>query len=362
MRLKHIYSIGFFLFLGLITSCSSDKPSVPKDKTYLPIARGEANVILVIMDTADWTSEIGLTLKDIFSEFVPGLPQSEPYFKIRNINPLKLNSVLKSAKNMIYLSTIDNKSSQGRKMMEFFTDKSLKKITEDSSLFMRPQSDMYAKGQEILHLFGQNKNQLLSHLKQNKLRLRNYFLSKENARVAKNIFKVREKGIEKKLAETHGFKFNIPYGYDLAKDLRDFVWVRTIDPDFEKNIFVHYAPYNSKEPFNDVLAFREKITSTYMRDIEKPEIYMTLQGDGNEYQQVKEMSFNDKYSKEARGLWMLNDISSGGPYISYTFVDESQKRLYYLEGYVYAPGGNKRVHMQEIEIILQSFLSGKEII
>jgi len=88
---------------------------------------------------------------------------------------------------------------------------------------------------------------------------------------------------------------------------------------------------------------------------------MTLQGDRDEYQQVKEVNFKGKYAKEIRGLWMLNDISSGGPFLSYTFVDESQKRIYYIEGYVYAPADDKRIPMQEMEIILKSFVSGTDL-
>lgn len=362
MKLKNILPFGLFLLAVCLSSCSSDKSSKKsKEKSYLPVARGEANVILVVMDTADWDGQIGNTLRDVFSEYVPGLPQAEPYFKIRNINPNKLNSILKSAKNMIFLTTLDNKSSQSRKMMENFTDESLKKIASDTSLFMRPQKNQFAKGQEILHLFGQTKGQLVQHLRQNKMRLRNYFLDVENKRVAQGIFKVREKALEQNIAETHGFKFNIPLGYDMSKNLKDFVWVRFLDPEFEKNIFVHYRPYNTKVPFDDPLTFRESITSTYMRDVEKPEIYMTLQGEDGEYQQVEEVNFKGKYAKESRGLWMLSNISAGGPYVSYVFVDESQKRIYYLEGYVYAPAGDKRLLMQEIEIILQSFVSGEDL-
>ena len=95
-----------------------------------------------------------------------------------------------------------------------------------------------------------------------------------------------------------------------------------------------------------------------MRDIQKPEIYMTTQ---SERANIREVSFQGKYAKECRALWKLSDISSGGPFVSYVFVDESQKRIYYLEGYVYAPGEDKRTFMQEVEVILQSYQSGEKL-
>ena len=95
-----------------------------------------------------------------------------------------------------------------------------------------------------------------------------------------------------------------------------------------------------------------------MRDVEKPDVYMTTQDVPH---QVQEVNFNGKYAKETRGLWKLSDISGGGAFVSYVFVDESQKRMYYLEGYAYAPSKDKREFMREIEVILSTFKSGKEL-
>lgn len=358
MTLKNIPNLFILLVTLFVASCSSDSTKKAGSKSHLPVARGEANAILCVMDTTQWNGPVGEALRDIFSDYVPGLPQDEPYFKLRNINPLKMNNILKTGKSMIFVSTMDNQGAQSRAMQNYFTSTSLEKILNDTSIYRLPQKDQFARGQEILHLFGQTEDQLVAHLKRDKDVLRNYFLNIENQRISSALFKVREKQIEKTLRETHGFDFQVPYGYDLAKNQRDFVWVRLLDPEYEKNIFVHYRPFNSREPFEDVLAFREEITSSYMRDVQKPDIFMTLQ---NENMNIREVNFKGKYAKELRGLWKLSDISGGGPFVSYIFVDESQKRLYYLEGYVYAPSKDKREFMQEMEVILNTFRTGKEL-
>ncbi|MEP5363970.1 MAG: DUF4837 family protein [Reichenbachiella sp.] len=358
MTLRNTHYLFIFLISFLTVSCSSDTAKNGGSKSHLPVARGEANAILCVMDTTQWNGPLGEALRDIFSDYVPGLPQDEPYFKLRNINPLKMNNILKTGKSMIFVSTMDNQGAQSRAMQNYFTSSSLEKILSDTALYRLPQKNQFARGQEILHLFGQTEQQLISHLKRDKEVLRNYFLTIENERISKAVFKVREKQIEKTLRETHGFDVQVPYGYDLAKNQRDFIWIRLLDPEYEKNIFVHYRPFNSREPFEDVLAFREEITSSYMRDVQKPDIFMTLQ---NENMNIREVNFKGKYAKELRGLWKLSDISGGGPFVSYVFVDESQKRLYYLEGYVYAPSKDKREFMQEMEVIINTFRSGKEL-
>ncbi len=98
---------GLFILLTLITaiSCDPGNQNKSKAKSHLPVARGEANAILAVMDTAQWNGRLGQALRDIFSVYVPGLPQDEPYFKLRNINPLNLNSILKTGKSMIFVST-----------------------------------------------------------------------------------------------------------------------------------------------------------------------------------------------------------------------------------------------------------------
>ena len=47
--------------------------------------------------------------------------------------------------------------------------------------------------------------------------------------------------------------------------------------------------------------------------------------------------------------------SAGGPFKSIIIYDSNKKRVYYLEGYVYAPGSKKRNLMQEISSILMTF-------
>lgn len=325
-----------------------------KAKAYLPDSAGEPNAILVVMDTAAWSGPVGDALRDVFSNYVPGLPREEPYFKIRNINPTKFNSILKRGSNLMFVYTLDDKTYQGRQMRNFFTDESLKIIANDSSRFMLAQKNVYAKDQAVMHLFGQTEAQIINKLQANKKRLINHFTKIENTRMSKGLFKVREKQIEKRLANEYDFTFKIPFGFEAAKMLKDFVWIRQLDQEIEKNIFVYFRPYDSKDAFDDVMDYRERITSMHMRDVEKPEIYMTLQ---DTLAQVREVNFKGAYAKEVRGLWKLSDISGGGPFLSYVFVDEKQKRIYYLEGYVYAPSKDKRVLIQEIEVILSSFES-----
>jgi hypothetical protein len=60
------------------------------------------------------------------------------------------------------------------------------------------------------------------------------------------------------------------------------------------------------------------------------------------------------------GLWRTNNKTMGGPFLSYTMVDESSERIYYVEGFVYSPGEDQRETMRELEMILSTFETEKE--
>jgi hypothetical protein len=51
----------------------------------------------------------------------------------------------------------------------------------------------------------------------------------------------------------------------------------------------------------------------------------------------------------------------GGPFINYTFFDEKTKRLYMVDGSIYAPKYYKRNLIQQVDVILQSFMTESEL-
>jgi len=68
----------------------------------------------------------------------------------------------------------------------------------------------------------------------------------------------------------------------------------------------------------------------------------------------REVSFNDKYAIEARSLWRVQGDFMGGPFVTYTFVDEKTNRLFMIDGWVFAPKYDKRDYMRQVEGIIWS--------
>lgn len=347
---KYLFLAGvliIFLFYGCGEKGNED--------ASLPEARGGVGEIILVMDSASWKGELGGALRSIFREPIPGLPQEEPMYTLRYVNPMAMNDVLRNAKNLIFVTTLQGSSMADKKLRSYFTKESMEKIKSDPDIFMFTKQDEFARGQYILHLFGETKKSLAETLKENSLQVRSYFDKAEEKRLKKALFAKQEKDLQKALEKKHEFSINIPYGYKLAKNEENFVWLRQLGRETDKNIFIAYRDYDTEGLFSkeSILDLRESVAKKHIFDSGDTSLYMTTQRIAPIDTTV--VNFNGLYAVQARGLWKLNDNSLGGPFISYTLVDEKLNRLYYIEGYVSSPGNDKRNFIRELETILSTF-------
>ena len=95
--------------------------------------------------------------------------------------------------------------------------------------------------------------------------------------------------------------------------------------------------------------------------------YYTTTGDDafvelyDDYRMNSEVNFNGKYALMTQGLWRFNDLSMGGPFISYTFYDEETRRIYMLDASILAPKYYKKSLLQQVDVLLHSFKTDAEV-
>ncbi|WP_187696318.1 DUF4837 family protein [Xanthovirga aplysinae] len=344
----------------LIMSCSGNGDK-KKNTSLLPVARGKTGEIILIMDSAQWAGPLGEAIKGVFLEVSPGLPQPESMFSLHQVNPGSMTSLLKQSKNLIYVTTLDNRSTANQEIRSTFTQASIERIKNDPELYMYTKENEFARGQEILFLFGQTEEQLIAQLTENKNKLQDNFNKVERDRMITSLDKgTKESGIMKSLMKEHGFKITIPMGYQLAMDSADFVWIRNPDQEVDKSIFITWMDYKSEKAFekDSLLNLRERIGKKYIYANDRSDSYITTED--RVPVNSKQMSFNGKYAVELRGLWKLQRGFMGGPFLSYAFVDKATNRLYYIEGFLYSPGKRKVNSVRELESILWTFKTKDE--
>lgn len=340
------------VLLFVLVSCSETKTLEP--------AIGLPGRINIIINPDQWNGPIGKALDSLFSQEMTVLPRPEPLFKTRQVNPDAVNSSMRRTRNLIFVFSLDDTSVQAEKLRQMVTPSTLEAIRQDTSLFMSSLSDVYARGQEVMYLFAADAKTLHAKIQKNSQRLLNHFNNKERARLEKGILNASTtKALSDQIAKEHNVRIKIPFGYKLADNQKDFVWLRQINPADDKDVFIASKKYGSPDDFKkeNLIKFRNEICRKYLfEDPEVPDTYLITETTIEDKEvEVRDFNWANKYAVEIRGLWKTNVNTMGGPFLAYALVDEKRGLFYYVEGFTYCPSKDQREIMRELETILLSF-------
>ncbi len=341
--------------------------SCTTSKENLPSATGLSGDMYLIMDSVQWMGPLGGILDSLFQSEMQGLPRKEPVFKMRWIDPRKLNFVLKQRRNLIFAVTVDQSTAGARVLKNLFTPGSLEKIKSNPQDFVLATSNVYAKGQEVMYLYGNTEADLIAHIKEKGYSLIEHFNKKERERLGVALYKAGQvKGVSDWLLKHMGCNLKVPFGYKLVENNEEFLWVRQINTRDDKDVFIVNVPYTSEKQFikENLIDLRDQFCKKYL--FEDPAVansYLLTETTVPFVPVItKEVSLNSRYAVEMRGLWRANNFSMGGPFIGYALVDEVKGRFYYIEGFTFSPSKDQREIMRELESILNTFQINSELV
>lgn len=358
----YIWTVISVLSFIPLTSCF-DSENNERDEKFLVDSKGGTAEIIVVMDSVRWNGNLGKALREVYEDDMPGLPQAEERFNLIYIHPSDLESFLRTNHNLLLVTPLDDDSRTGKAMKGFYSRESLKKIQDNPDLFMLTKQDVYARGQSVLYLFGRNDEELIKNLKNKSKVILEYFRIAERKRIIKRLLDdgQEQKKLEGFIKENYQLDTRIPSNFEVAKNEENFIWLRKLLSDVrEQNIIITHVPYTSKDQFKleNIIKLRNEIGMTYLNDDENSQVDSSFMSTEVKFfpPESIEINYDGLYAIETRGLWKLANATQGGAFLSYVFVDEKRKRLYYIEGYLYAPDTQtKLVFMLELESILRTF-------
>jgi len=353
--MKFYIPIIFLLASFLMMSCNDEGKGGQENQnssSTLQKARGEAGEVILVIPPSLWDGKLGDLLREVFTSNVKVLPQDEKLYDLKPVDPSKFNSVFKASQNLMFVATLDNQKPEGKYMKKYFTENSLNQIEQNPSLFSFNQQDVYAKGQEVLYLFGRNEKELIKNINENKSGIKEFFNDKEAERLVSSFKKTAQEGIMNYIQDSLNLELIVPYGFDIAQKTGDFIWLRELDSKEEFNIWLVKMPYNDESVFEpeNIRSFRNSLGKKYITDKDLPDLHLTSQ-DEIDFE-IDTVNLNNNFALRIKGLWKYSDNSRGGAFVSYLFANEESGDLYYLEGYLDAPGESKREPMRRIKAIL----------
>ncbi len=300
----------------------------------LPNASGTAFEVLVVVDDKDWSEPCGKAIFDMLNTDVPNLPQSEPMFKISHVPHANFDSYLRPARNLLIVSI------------------SPEKYTQSKVVYSK---ERWAKTQAIVSLNSPSQEELELLVKKEQEKIIRYFVEMERERFSAYLKKKHNAAFSQKAREKFGIEINIPSDMCQIKEGDNFVWFTNASSKTRQDIVIYSYPYTSQEMFT-LEKLIEKRDSVLKENVPGPEegSYM---GTETYYEQpvLHEFLLNNAYCAEVRGLWkMCNGSLMGGPFVSHSRLDEISQRIITIEGFVFAPGKDKRNYIRQLESAIYS--------
>ena len=292
---------------------------------------GRAGEMVIVVPTETWDGEVGHSFRQVMAQPQLGLPQDEPIFELIDVPPSAFKEIFRTSRNIVRIK-ISSKVDTSK--VEF-------------------KKDIWAWPQAVVDISAKSKEEFLDIFNKNSDKMVGYMIKAERDRLIMNYKNYHDKAAKNTIKEKFNIKLNMPPGFKVTKQTKDFAWVRYETPDISQGIIIHSFPYTSDSTFTQkyILSKRDSILKA---NVEGPAAgsYMTT-----EHQLLPVFNifeFKKNYAAEMRGLWRVEGDFMGGPYINLSVLDAANNRIIMLDGYVYAPRFDKRNLLRQVEAMMYS--------
>lgn len=322
-------SLFFFVLMSLIilfNACEGKKGGKFKVTNF---SGGKAGEVVLIMDDNLWSDSDKVQVENVLMQPQPAINQIEPMFDLLEINNSEFTHNFQRHRNIV--------------RFDINKDYNLNQISYSHNVWSSPQEYIYIKGNNLdscLALFISNQDKIIKLLYANDLKRIQVFYAKDV-----------EKNIETKIKTKFGFLLSVPQQYIIAKEENDFMWLRFRTARNDRFIMIYKMPVKEMTEAN-LIAARDTITKKYIPGAIKGAYPIVAQKFG--YPIVSDLQIASRKGIEMRGLWESVGDKMGGPFYSFSFIDQSGQNIITVDGFVYAPEENKRDYLREVEAIVKS--------
>jgi hypothetical protein len=291
-------------------------------------------MIISLNNKTLWEGKVGDSIKAFFNRDYEFLPQIEPLFEMAfiPISNLVDNKMFKAHHNILIVDI--NKSA---------------KETE-----LEAKKDLWSAPQRVIKITSPNEEAFLEYWDQKKEAIYGVLMDSEYERLHKTFHSFRDRDIMNELRKTFNFTMEIPSGFYIAKHYDDFMWIRKETKHHSQGLIIYTYDFVDTMAFDRarIISFRDALTEEYIPGPSEGSFMVTAK----EYAPIltKRIDFNGLFAVETRSLWRLENDFMGGPFVSYTFVDERSNKVVTIDGYVYAPNKPKRDLLIQMEAIAHS--------
>ncbi|MFI3258766.1 MAG: DUF4837 family protein [Rikenellaceae bacterium] len=292
-------------------------------------AQGSPYELIVVSDQAQWDGELGETMRDVFTASIPYLQQTEPLFDVLRVTERGFNNLVTRHRNIFkteVLPTLDSTS-------------------------VVVQYDLNAAPQIVMTLRGPSEESLNEYLSENSGMVVRALEMAERDRMISYAQKFGATNVESLIRKKFGFDMKVPKGYTVRNEGADFLWFSYEYPTASQGVLIYSYPATE----GTLSLTQERLwqaRNAYTSYIPGPSegSYMTTY---NDYEpEYRFFSLEGRHWAELRGLWNVAGDYMGGPFVSYSTIDEATNMVITIDCYVFSPKLGKRNFIRGVENLI----------
>ena len=367
MTIRKLKLIGTPLLLAIILVGCGDQGLFSGD--FRSEASGREGRIALVIDSAMWQGPVGDALRESIGGPLYTLPSQEPAF---DLDPISLDSryafeMAQDRKNVLFVGSISDTTTTESKYLYSLLADSLRQYVMDGRSILVSRPDYWRRRQLVYYLVAASPEELVTAIDDTAEEILYNFNEITRLRTHREMFDIgRQRDLEAKLMDRHGFAVNGQHDYVIATDTTSFVWLRRVLSDTWRSLFVHYVEDADPSMLTPewIVSTRDELSRQYIQGTKGGWVEVDLRRP----MEAKEINFKDRFAIEFRGMWhMVGEASGkkiqfgmGGPFLTYAFYDEGTRRLYLIDGMVFAPNYPKREFLRQLEVIAYTFRTRQE--
>ena len=299
-------------------------------------ATGQPYEMILICGQAEWQSELGDTLRNVFKQPVKELVTYEPMYDVVRIMPNNFKSLTKRHRNIVSV-VVDESISEPEINVEY---------------------DVTAHPQVFVTIKGHDNASVAEYVSENRENIQYVLEKAERDRTINYTKQYYSKTMYDLLKQNFGIDVYIPDNFKIRTQGEDMVWISQEYPAASKGFFIYKYPYEGKESLTAEALVKARnrfaqripgpVDGSYMITVDK-----IADESGSEYVPYKPdhraIRIGERPWIEMVGLWDVENYFMGGPFVSYTTVNQVTNEVVTLDCYIYSPKEEKRNMLRDLQ-------------
>lgn len=324
----------------MLAACANPSSDEPQKRG----SSGKTLELLVVADPDVYCGDTKELVDSLFGRPQECLPSPESMFSVVNIpvSSYKNTEMFRTHRNVLLLD-----------------------VNEENPDKVYMHIDDYAAPQVVFDFAMKNRDALQENLRKYEQVMLRELYKAEHRRMFKIFKGMQDYEINQQIKDKFGFSLMFPNEYHIAKMVEDFAWVRKEAKDFGIGVLIDVFPYESRDAF-DEQHILDRLDTVMRRQVpaSAPDSYMGIERrrdeQGNYLLEIKSrvVDFDSSsYCVETRGCWRTFGDFMGGPFVTYTLLDPTEKKVVMLTGYVFCPRNKpstKRDLLMQVESICRT--------